>query len=77
MDLDAVDELCRAALAARRLGCRVALVDPDPALLDLLRLTGAADVFDIGPDRDPPDPAPTLDPPHPAPTLDAANRNLR
>ena len=39
--LEAVDELCRLALAARRLGCRVLLVDVDPALHDLLVLSGA------------------------------------
>ena len=47
IDVDAVHELCRAALAARRLGCRLTLVDPDPALLDLLELTGTVDLFEV------------------------------
>lgn len=38
--LEVVDELCRLALAAGRLGCRVVLVDVDPALHDLLVLAG-------------------------------------
>lgn len=45
MDLDAVDQLCRAVLAARRLGCGLRLVDPDPALVELLVLSGLADLF--------------------------------
>lgn len=35
-----VDELCRLALAANRLGCRVRLVDVDADLRDLLALAG-------------------------------------
>lgn len=36
----AVDELCRLALAAHRLGCRVQLLDVEPDLRDLLVLAG-------------------------------------
>jgi hypothetical protein len=39
-DVEAVDELCRLALAAHRLGCRVQLHDVDPGLRELLRLAG-------------------------------------
>lgn len=39
-DISAVDELCRLALAASRLGCRVRLVDVDAELRDLLVLAG-------------------------------------
>lgn len=39
-DVEAVEELCRLALAASRLGCRVLLVDVDPTLRDLLMLAG-------------------------------------
>lgn len=39
-DVATVDELCRLALAARRLGCRVQLVDVDPGLRELLVLAG-------------------------------------
>lgn len=44
-DLRAVDELCRLALAARRLGCRVRILDADPALVALLDLAGLTDVL--------------------------------
>lgn len=44
-DLEAVEELCRLALAAGRLGCRVLLVDVDPALQDLLVLAGVDEVL--------------------------------
>jgi hypothetical protein len=37
--------LCRLALAARRLGCRVRLLDVAPALRDLLVLAGASDLL--------------------------------
>jgi hypothetical protein len=40
VDLDAVDELCRLALSAGRLGCRVRLFDVDPGLRDLIVLAG-------------------------------------
>ncbi len=40
--------LCELALAARRLGCTVRLVDPDPAVADLVRLAGVHDVL-LGP----------------------------
>lgn len=44
-DLRAVDELCRLALAARRLGCRLHLTDTDPELRALLDLAGLDDVL--------------------------------
>ena len=44
-DLRQVDELCRLALAARRLGCRIHLTDAEPELRDLLDLAGMADVL--------------------------------
>ena len=51
-DLGAVDELCRLAVAASRLGCRVVLVDVDPALHDLLVLAGVDEVLlGVAPDR--------------------------
>ncbi len=45
LDLTAVDELCRLAVAADRLGCRVLLVDVDPALHDLLVLAGVDELL--------------------------------
>jgi hypothetical protein len=45
LDLDAVDELCRMALAAVRLGCRVTLVDVDAGLRELLVLAGVDGVL--------------------------------
>jgi anti-anti-sigma regulatory factor len=39
-DLEAVDVLCHLALAARGLGCRVRLLDVEPALRELLVLAG-------------------------------------
>lgn len=44
-DVDAVDELCRLALAAGRLGCRVVLVDVEPALRGLLVLAGVDELL--------------------------------
>lgn len=41
----AVDELCRLALAAHRLGCRVQLLDVEPDLRDLLVLAGVDDLL--------------------------------
>lgn len=43
-DLAVVDVLARLQLVARRMGCSVRLRDPSPALCDLLRLAGLADV---------------------------------
>lgn len=40
-----MDELCRLVLAAGRFGCRVLLVDVDPALHDLLVLAGVDDLL--------------------------------
>lgn len=40
-----MEELCRLALAASRLGCRVLLVDVDPALHDLLVLAGVDELL--------------------------------
>jgi hypothetical protein len=45
LDLRAVDDLCRLAAAARRLGCRAHLVDADADLRALLDLAGVADVL--------------------------------
>lgn len=51
-DLEAVDELCRLAVAAGRLGCRVLLVDVDPALHDLLLIAGVDELLlGVVPDR--------------------------
>lgn len=51
-DLEAVDELCRLALAAGRIGCCVLLVDVDPALHDLLVLAGVDELLlGVTPDR--------------------------
>jgi hypothetical protein len=44
-DLDAVDQLCRMQLAARRLGCRIVLADVDERLRDLITFLGIADVL--------------------------------
>lgn len=44
-DLQAVDELCRLAVVARRLGCRVHLTGVDPDLRSLLDLAGVADLL--------------------------------
>jgi hypothetical protein len=40
LELDDVDELCRLALVARRLGCGVMLRDVEPDLRELLVLAG-------------------------------------
>lgn len=45
VDLEAVDELCRLAVAARRLGCTVHLADVDPDLRALIDLAGVDDVL--------------------------------
>lgn len=51
-DLEVVDELCRLAVAAGRLGCRVLLVDVDPALRDLLLIAGVDELLlGAAPDR--------------------------
>jgi anti-anti-sigma regulatory factor len=58
-DLRALDELCRLAVAARRLGCRVHLTGTDPELRELLDLAGVGDVLGECPADDrPPDPTP-------------------
>jgi glycerophosphoryl diester phosphodiesterase len=41
-DLQAVDELCRLVVAARRLGCDVHLTGVDPDLRSLLDVAGVA-----------------------------------
>jgi anti-anti-sigma regulatory factor len=46
-DMALVDALCRLQLAARRLGCSIALREPSPELRALLDLVGLAVV--IGP----------------------------
>ncbi len=50
-DLQAVDELCRLAVAARRLGCLIHLVDADPELRALIDLAGVDDVLGSCPAR--------------------------
>ncbi|MFP5487701.1 MAG: hypothetical protein ACLGHQ_05290 [Acidimicrobiia bacterium] len=52
-DVAAVDELCRLALAAQRLGCRARLVDVDPGLRDLLALAGVDHLLGDGADAAP------------------------
>ncbi len=42
--LEAVDDLCRLVIAARRLGCELHLVDVDNDLRALLELAGVGDV---------------------------------
>ena len=49
--MEAVDELCRLALAAGRLGCRVLLVDVDPQLRPLLELACVDEVLLADPDE--------------------------
>ncbi len=49
-DLGAVDELCRLAVAARRLGCRVILVDVPPDLHQLLEISGVDAVLERTPE---------------------------
>ena len=56
-DLQVVDELCRLAVAARRLGCRIHLADADSDLRALLDLAGVDDVLGWCPAR-----SPALDP---------------
>ena len=59
-DLTSVDDLCRLAHAARRLGCRAHLVGADAELHALLELAGVADVLcDCPAARNPPDQTPT------------------
>lgn len=47
-DLAAVDALCRLALTARRLGCRVTIQGASPELLRLLRFVGMEHLVDDG-----------------------------
>ena len=47
-DLAVVDCLARLQLAARRAGCTVRLLDPDPELLELLDLAGLTEVLLAG-----------------------------
>lgn len=55
-DLLAVDELCRLAAVARRLGCRAHLVGADAELHALLDLAGVAEIVLACPcDRPQPD----------------------
>lgn len=52
-DLGEVDVLCRLALSAKRLGCRVHLTHVSPELRSLIELAGMDDVL-LRPDpRDP------------------------
>ncbi|MEO6989192.1 MAG: hypothetical protein ABI239_11155 [Aquihabitans sp.] len=43
--VEAVGELCRLALVASRLGCRVQLLDVDAGLHDLIVLAGVGDLL--------------------------------
>jgi hypothetical protein len=52
-DLQAVDQLCRLAVAARRLGCRIHLADADADLRALIDLAGVDDVLGRCPARSP------------------------
>jgi anti-anti-sigma regulatory factor len=52
-DLATIDGLARLQLTARRLGRRVRLRDPSPALSELLDLFGLADVLRVEPRRQP------------------------
>lgn len=45
VDLQAVDELCRLAVAARRLDCTLHLSGAGPRLRELLDLAGLSDVL--------------------------------
>lgn len=45
IDLEAVDELCRLARAAQRLGCTVRLHGASPELFALLDLAGVGDIL--------------------------------
>lgn len=56
-DLATVDDLCRLAVEARRLGCHIHLHEPDRDLWELLDLAGVADVVRACPvTRGPSDP---------------------
>ena len=44
-DLRAVEALCRLAVAARALGCRIHLTGTDPALRGVLERAGVRDVL--------------------------------
>jgi hypothetical protein len=58
-DMQAVDDLCRLAHAARRLGCRAHLVGAHDDLHALLDLAGVADVLGVCPaDQHPTDSQP-------------------
>lgn len=48
-DLGTVDALARLQLVARRLGCRIRLVQPAPALVELIEFAGLREVFEIDP----------------------------
>ncbi len=56
-DMVDVDELCRLAATARRLGCRAHLVGADRDLFELLELAGVADVLVGCPGAGRPEPA--------------------
>ncbi|MDE0802465.1 MAG: STAS domain-containing protein [Acidimicrobiales bacterium] len=49
-DLGEVDLLCRLALSAKRLGCRVHLTDVSPELRSLIELAGMDAVL-LGPEE--------------------------
>ncbi len=57
-DLGAVDELCRLALVAERLGCRIRILDATPDVRDLLVLAGVDELLLDPPRRHPDLPCP-------------------
>jgi hypothetical protein len=48
-DLATVDALARVQLVARRHGCRIRLMEPDPALVELIELAGLREVLGLDP----------------------------
>jgi hypothetical protein len=48
-DLGTIDALARLQLVARRYGCRIVVVHPDPALVELIELAGLGEILEIDP----------------------------
>jgi hypothetical protein len=48
-DLETVDALARLQIVARRHGCRIVVVQPDPALVELIELAGLGEILRIDP----------------------------
>jgi anti-anti-sigma regulatory factor len=48
-DLRTVDALARLQLVARRHGCRIVVVQPDPVLVELIELAGLGEILEIEP----------------------------